>query len=280
MSLADQAAATRTDGAPRRCDSVRWPRLVVSPSERASVPTSPPPEVAAIVEVGELLRSASSPSDVFAHLVEIVERVLPSRAIAIAPATRNSEPFVWTSGASGLEPAHVATVAEAMLDYFHHDAELDELDAVLALPEQPWVALPVAADDGTILGLFAIAPAERRRRGQDRVRRVRCEAPRRPPRPCRAAPTRLRRTRACRMARAHERPPTHRGTTGAHRGGALPASAPHRVRRDGDPSLHLRLPLGATARRAHRRDQPRQRMCHRRRGGVRPRALRARPRPR
>jgi signal transduction histidine kinase len=112
-----------------------------------------------MIEVGELLRSASSARDVFAHLVQIIDRVLPSRAIAIAPAPRSGEPLVWTSGTSNLAPAQVATVAETLLDYFHDDAELDDVDAELNPSHgQPWVALPVAGDDGTIMGLFALAP--------------------------------------------------------------------------------------------------------------------------
>jgi signal transduction histidine kinase len=137
-----------------------WPRLVLPLTERATVPTSLPPEVAAMIEVGELLRSASSPRDVFAHLVEIVSRVLPSRAIALASAPTTNDPLVWTSGALGFEPVRVATVAEAMLDYFHNDAELDDVEAELAPAEQQWLARPVAADDGTILGVFALAPPD------------------------------------------------------------------------------------------------------------------------
>jgi len=156
MNPWDHAVASRTEGALRDHDSGEWPCLVTPTAERATAPTSPPPEVAAMIEVGELLRSASSPRDVFAHLVEIVDRVLPSRAIAIAPAPRNSEPLVWTRGAPGLESAAVALLAESMLDYFHDDAELGEV----ALPQQQWVALPIAADDGTLMGVFALAPAD------------------------------------------------------------------------------------------------------------------------
>jgi signal transduction histidine kinase len=67
---------------------------------------------------------------------------------------------VWTNGALGIDPVRVATVAEAMLGYFHDDTELDELETEteLAPPQQRWVTLPVAADDGTIMGLLAIAP--------------------------------------------------------------------------------------------------------------------------
>ena len=160
MSPADHAAASRTEGEPRKSDSGTWPRLVMPEAERATAPTSPPPEVAAMVEVGELLRSASTPRDVFAHLVEIVDRVMPARAIALAPAPRSSEPLVWTRGAAGLAAVQVATVAEAILDYFQDDAELDEIESELAPPQQRWLALPVAADDGTIMGLLAIAPED------------------------------------------------------------------------------------------------------------------------
>ncbi len=159
MSVGDHAAVDRSGAAPRKDDdSGLWPRLVAPAADLATVPTSPPPEVAAMIEVGELLRSASSPRDVFAHLVEIVDRILPARAIALALAPHDNGPLIWTNGDTTLEPTRVATVAEAMLDYFHDDAELDVLDAELG-PPQSWLALPVAADDGTIMGLFAVAPS-------------------------------------------------------------------------------------------------------------------------
>ena len=162
MSPGDHAAADRTDAAPRKHDLGMWPRLVTPTTERPATTTPPPPEVVAMMQVGELLRTAGSPRDVFARLVEIVDRVIPSRAVALARAHHDSDPrapLVWTSGASGLAPAQVATVAEAMLDYFRDDAELDDLDADLAASQrQAWVTLPVAADDGTIMGLFAVAP--------------------------------------------------------------------------------------------------------------------------
>jgi len=160
MSPGEHAAASRTEGEPRKSDSGMWPRLVMPDAERVTTPTSPPPEVAAMVEVGELLRSASTPRDVFAHLVEIVDRVMPARAIALAPAPRSSEPLVWTRGSTGLAPVQVATLAEAILDYFQDDAELDEIERELDPPQQQWLALPVAADDGTIMGLFAVAPED------------------------------------------------------------------------------------------------------------------------
>src|SRR4051794_18802611 len=128
MNLPDHAAGSRTQGAARLNDSGRWPRLVLPHTERASVRTPPPPEVAAMIEVGELLRSASSPRDVFARLVDIVGRVLPSRAIALASAPTKNDPLVWTNGSSGIDPLHVAAVAETMLDYFHTDAELDDIE--------------------------------------------------------------------------------------------------------------------------------------------------------
>ena len=160
MSPGDHAATSRTEGEPRKSDSGMWPRLVLPEAERVPPPTSPPPEVAAMIEVGELLRSASTPRDVFAHLVEIVDRVLPARAIALAPAPRSSDPLVWTRGSPGLAPVHVATMAEALLDYFQDDVELDEIERELAPPQQQWLALPVAADDGTIMALFAVAPED------------------------------------------------------------------------------------------------------------------------
>lgn len=159
MSTGDHGSASRIESAPRRHDSGLRPRVVMPTAERETVSTSPPPEVAAMIEVGELLRSANAPRDVFARLVEIVGRVLPARAIALASATHAKEPLVWTSGSSGLEPMHVATLAETMLDYFHSDTELEDVEAQLDMPGQPWVALPVAADDGAILGLFAVAPS-------------------------------------------------------------------------------------------------------------------------
>ena len=109
-------------------------------------------------EVGELLRSASTPRDAFARLVQMVESVLPVEAVAIASVKRTEPSLVWTSEGSTLDSSRVAAVADAVLDYFKNDVELD---AALAdtMNARPWVSLPVTADDGAVLGLFAMAPA-------------------------------------------------------------------------------------------------------------------------
>jgi signal transduction histidine kinase len=109
-------------------------------------------------EVGELLRSASSPRDAFARLVQVVESVLPVDAVAISSVKRAEPSLVWTSEGSQLDCGRVAAAADAVLEYFKSDVELDV--ALEGTPHtQPWLSLPVTADDGVVLGLFIIAPA-------------------------------------------------------------------------------------------------------------------------
>jgi signal transduction histidine kinase len=162
MSTGDHTAVSRIGAqppAPRKLESGLHPRFLMPPSARTTVSSTPPPEVAAMIEVGELLRSASTPRDVFPRLVEIVGRVVPMHAIALASAPQSGEPLVWTNGSAAVEPKHVGTVASALLDYFHGDAELDAVETSVPT-EQPWLSLPVAADDGAILGLLAVAPSD------------------------------------------------------------------------------------------------------------------------
>ena len=110
-------------------------------------------------EVGELLRSASTPRDAFARLVEVVGSVVPVDAIAIASVKGSEESLVWTRVGSPLDRTSVAAAADAILDYFQTDAELDSSLQETTLHSRPWLSLPVTDDDGAILGLFAIAPS-------------------------------------------------------------------------------------------------------------------------
>ena len=110
-------------------------------------------------EVGELLRSASTPRDAFARLVEVVGSVVPVDAIAIASVKGSEESLVWTRAGSPLDRTSVAAAADAVLDYFQTDAELDSSLQETTLHSRPWLSLPVTDDDGAILGLFAIAPS-------------------------------------------------------------------------------------------------------------------------
>ena len=75
-------------------------------------------------EVGELLRSASTPRDAFARLVEVVGSVVPVDAIAIASVKGTEHSLVWTREESALDKTSVAAAADAVLDYFQSDAEL------------------------------------------------------------------------------------------------------------------------------------------------------------
>jgi signal transduction histidine kinase len=158
MITRDRSAVSRIEDAPRKRDSGMQPRFVLPLARTAPVLPPQPPEVAAMKEVVELLRSASTPRDVFGRLVEIVGHVIPIDALALVSAPRVDEPLVWTSGAPGLEPLRVAAVADAALGYFQTDAELDDLESVIATPPQPWLSLPITADDGAVLGLLAMAP--------------------------------------------------------------------------------------------------------------------------
>lgn len=166
MSTADRSVADRDvidarDIRPaRKHESGMQPRLVMPAKHlplRVPPPAPPRREVAAMNEVGELLRSASSPRDAFARLVQVVESVLPVDAVAISSVKAAEPSLVWTSAGSPLDRSRVAAAAEALLDYFKSDVELDvALEG--ASHGQPWLSLPVTADDGAVLGLFTIAP--------------------------------------------------------------------------------------------------------------------------
>jgi signal transduction histidine kinase len=109
--------------------------------------------------VGELLRDASTPRDAFGDLVQVIDAVFPVHALAIVSAATNEEPLVWTSGTPGLEPIRVATVAGATLDWFRVDPPLDIAPFHATSPTQPWLSMPIVANEGAIVGLLAIAPA-------------------------------------------------------------------------------------------------------------------------
>ena len=165
MSTAEHGVANRLAhdardiDAPRKRDSGMHPRFVMPAKHLTRVPPAQPRrEVAAMNEVGELLRSASTPRDAFARLVEVVESVVPVDAIVIATIKEREHSLVWTSASSALDKGSVAAAADALLDYFQTDAELDSSLQEATLRAHPWVSLPVTDDDGAILGLFAIAP--------------------------------------------------------------------------------------------------------------------------
>ena len=279
MSPAITPPPVASDDAPRkRRIRACWPRLVTAATHRPrTAPTSPPPEVAAMIEVGELLRSANSPRDVFAHLVDIVDRVLPSRAIALASRRTSNEPLVWTNGDTGLEPTHVATRrgGDARLLPQRRGARRARRRAALAassVGRRCPSPRTTARSSGS-----SRSRRQRRGRGRGRFRRVGREAPRGPL----ARAEQLRHVFAAReharVARAHERPSLRRGAARTRRRRALAALAPYRVRRDSGAAVDVRLSLGAPSRRTHRRRRARERLRHRHRGGVRLRAFRARP---
>ena len=163
-SVADRIAAdgARDSAPPRTRESGMHPRFVLLPEKHLTrVPPTPAPprhEVAAMNEVGELLRSASTPRDAFDRLVKMVEAFVPVDAIAIASVKGTEHSLVWTSAGSSLDKGSVAAAADAVLDYFQTDAELDASLQESTLGAKPWVSLPVTDDDGAILGLFAMAP--------------------------------------------------------------------------------------------------------------------------
>ena len=121
-----------------------------------SLPRSQPLEVAAMIDVGNLLRRASTARDVFSRLVEIVVRVIPSEAVALVTLRPDDEPLVWSTGASLLEPVRVAAVAGVALDYFQTGLSFDEVESAVTSISEAWVSLPVTGDDGTVHGLFAL----------------------------------------------------------------------------------------------------------------------------
>jgi signal transduction histidine kinase len=168
MSTTDHSVAGRIvaddarDGAPpRKRQSGMHHRFVLRAKHLTRVPPKPAPprpEVAAMNEVGELLRSASTPRDAFDRLVQIVEGVVPVDAIAIASVNGTEQSLVWTNADSSLDKGTVAAAADAVLDYFQTDAELDASLQEATLGAKPWVSLPVTDDDGVVIGLFAMAP--------------------------------------------------------------------------------------------------------------------------
>ena len=116
MSTADRSVADRDvidarDIRPaRKHESGMQPRLVMPAKHlplRVPPPAQPRREVAAMNEVGELLRSASSPRDAFARLVQVVESVLPVDAVAISSVKAAEPSLVWTSAGSPLDRSHV-----------------------------------------------------------------------------------------------------------------------------------------------------------------------------
>lgn len=111
-----------------------------------------------MIEVGKLLRRASTPRDVFSRLVEIITRVIPVEAVAIVTAAADDEPLVWTSGAPWLEPVRVAAVAGVALDYFQTGLSFDEVESAVTSTSEPWLSLPITGDDGGVLGIVALVP--------------------------------------------------------------------------------------------------------------------------
>jgi signal transduction histidine kinase len=160
-SLVANDARDRNMAPPRKRESGMHPRFVLPAKHLMRVPEAQPRrEVAAMNEVGELLRSASTPRDAFSRLVEVVESVVPVDAIAIASVKGGEQSLVWTSAKTALQKSNVAAAADAILGYFQTDVELEATLHEGALRDRRWVSLPVTDDDGAILGLFAMAPAE------------------------------------------------------------------------------------------------------------------------
>ncbi len=133
------------------------PRFVGPASSRGREPHAAD-IITAMGRVSELLRDASTPRDAFASLVQVIDAVFPVEAVAVVSAQTNDDPLVWSSGAPGLEPNCVAAIAGAALQWFRAVPPADEPlhDGAWS---QPWLSLPIVANDGTIVGLLAIAPA-------------------------------------------------------------------------------------------------------------------------
>lgn len=161
MNTQDHAAVIREAELPPsvRGSGVRPRFLVPARSTSSAAALRPqPPLAAAMIEVGKLLRRASTPRDVFSRLVEVVRKVIPIEALTIVTTPAEAEPLVWTSGAAWLEPVRVAAVASVALDYFQTGSSFDEVESAVTSTSEPWVSLPIATDDGTVLGLVALIP--------------------------------------------------------------------------------------------------------------------------
>jgi signal transduction histidine kinase len=168
MNTQDHAAAGREKNALRSARGSGFRPRFLMPVGTTTAPTirtlptparAQPPEAAAMIEVGKLLRSASAVRDVFVPLVELVRGVVPVDAVAIVAAAPDVEPLVWTSGAPWLEPVRVAAVAGVALDYFQTALAFDEVESAVASTCDPWLSLPITGDDGSILGIVALVPA-------------------------------------------------------------------------------------------------------------------------
>jgi signal transduction histidine kinase len=157
MSHQEHAAMHRENEVPPslRASGVR-PRLAaVAPQSSTPSPGSRP-EVAAMLEVGNLLRPASTLQDVFSRLVATIQSVIAVEAVTVV--RLDDEPLVWTSDAPWLEPARVAAVASVALDYFRADLSFDEVEHAISSTAEPWLSLPIVSDDRTVVGLVAIVP--------------------------------------------------------------------------------------------------------------------------
>ena len=164
MKTRDERSATGRDATASRAAqddhaSGLRPRFVLADSPRGRDPHAAD-IITAMVSVNELLRDASKARDAFGRLVQIVDSVFPVEALSVVSANTSEDPLVWTTGAPGLEPVHVAAIAGAALHWFQADPD-PRADKLLhdEAWSQPWISLPIVANDGGIVGLLAVAPA-------------------------------------------------------------------------------------------------------------------------
>ena len=122
-----------------------------------------PAEREADADIAALLRSASTSSSTFDLLVEIMARVLPLRAVVVVSRDPTEPPLMRIArrGRSEREPTpDVALSAMRYLagdDRSLHDLERLQRAAAFEPHGSRWVALPLVGDDGSILGVLALA---------------------------------------------------------------------------------------------------------------------------
>ncbi|MDF2696842.1 MAG: hypothetical protein K0S65_5225 [Labilithrix sp.] len=112
----------------------------------------------ALLAIDDLLEAGHTAADEFADLVQIMCDVLPFTAVAVDSLPHQTS-LVWCASDDPAENTRIDSILDAVITYFSTPASLDDFNALTHSSNERWICLPLAAGDGSTIGLFAAAVA-------------------------------------------------------------------------------------------------------------------------
>jgi len=131
---------------------VAAPRAAHLVPQRSEVPRR---QADAMVAINRLLQPGRKPRDVFHRLVQVLDRAIGVRAVAIHARSAGDQPLVWCKRRRGMDRDSVDAVLGSSKSYFERREDGAE---VLTTSDHSWISLPVVRGDGLVIGLVAVAP--------------------------------------------------------------------------------------------------------------------------